>query len=198
MVAPHGELFDCVYRLPGFGGELRQGPVVVEAQHRGELFGLQVGRAVHRDIGVGIGRVADDQHSDVPRGVVVERLALHGENGAVGFKQVLALHALAARAGADQHGDLCILERDSRVVGRHHAGEQGERAVVEFHHHALARGLRLRQVEQLQIYRLVLAQHFAAGDAEQQAVADLPGGTGHGDSNRGFGHARLLGRCCLL
>ena len=41
-------------------------------------------------------------------------------------------------------------------------------------------------LEQLQDHRLVLAEHVAAGDAEQQAVADLAGGAGDGDADGGF------------
>ena len=57
-------------------------------------------------------------------------------------------------------------------------------------------------LQHLQDHRLVGAEHLAGGDAEQQAVADLAGGAGHGDSNGGFhGFDGLLAmgpgeRCC--
>jgi hypothetical protein len=51
-----------------------------------------------------------------------------------------------------------------------------------------ALGLFHRQFEHLQDDRLVLAEHFAAGDAEQQGVADLAGSAGDGNTNGGFGH----------
>ena len=84
----------------------------------------------------------------------------------------------AARTGADQQGDVDVLEGDQRVGGGDHAGQQRERAVFQLHHHALQRGLGLLivQLEQLQDDRLVLAQHFAGSDAEQQGVADLASG----------------------
>src|SRR5690606_38692402 len=69
-----------------------------------------------------------------------------------------------------------------------HAGEQREGAVFQFHHHTLDRLLRLGQIEQLQDDRLVLAQHFTTGDAEQQAVADLAGGAGDSNAHGGFAH----------
>ena len=73
--------------------------------------------------------------------------------------------------GADEQRDVGVLERDLRVGGAHHAGEQREGAVLEFHHDAAQRRLRLvhRQFEHLQDDRLVAAQHFAGGDAEQEA-----------------------------
>ncbi|MPN58586.1 hypothetical protein SDC9_206293 [bioreactor metagenome] len=40
----------------------------------------------------------------------------------------------------------------------------------------------LRQVEQLEDDRLILAEHFAGGDAEEQAVTDLAGSAGDGDA----------------
>ena len=103
-------------------------------------------------------------------------------------QQVLALHARAARTRADQQGDVGVLERDLRIVGADHAGQQRERAVLQLHHHALERGLGLlhRQFEHLQDDRLVLAEHLAGGDAEQQGVADLAGGTGDGNADGGL------------
>jgi hypothetical protein len=46
----------------------------------------------------------------------------------------------------------------------------------------------LRQVEQLQDDRLILAEHFAGGNAEQQAINDLAGGGGNGNAHGGFSH----------
>ena len=37
-------------------------------------------------------------------------------------------------------------------------------------------------------HRLALAEHFAAGDPEKKAVADLTGGAGDGDANGFAGH----------
>jgi hypothetical protein len=70
--------------------------------------------------------------------------------------------------------------------------QQREGAVVELHHHALQRLLRLvvGYLEHLQDHRLVGAEHFAGGDAKQQRIADLTGGAGDGDAYGGFGHRR--------
>ena len=128
-------------------------------------------------------------------GDLVQRLALRREDLAVRLEQVLALHARAARPRADQQRHADILEGDHRIGSRDHALQQRERAVVEFHHHALERLLRflVRDLEQLQDDRLVLAEHFAAGDAEQEAIADLAGCAGDCDTNGGFGHGRDSG-----
>ena len=66
---------------------------------------------------VGVGRVADHQHADVAIRHFVHRLALRGEDLRIGHQQVLALHAGAARARADQQRGLAVLERDLRIVG---------------------------------------------------------------------------------
>ena len=44
-------------------------------------------------------------------------------------------------------------------------------------------------LQQLQDDRLVLAERLAGGDAGEDAVADLPGGAGDGDSEGGRAHA---------
>ena len=69
------------------------------------------------------------------------------------------------------------------VVGLDDAGEQREGAVVELHGHAVERLERRGDLEQLQDHGLIGAEHRAAGDAEQQAVADLAGGAGDGDAD---------------
>ena len=43
-------------------------------------------------------------------------------------------------------------------------------------------------LEQLQDDRLVLAEHLAGGDAEEQGVADLAGGAGDRDADGGLAH----------
>ncbi len=138
------------------------------------------------NIRIGVGGVADDQNLDVFLGVLGNSLALNGENGAVGAQQVGTLHTLGARTGAYQQADIGVLKGDVRIVGGDHAGEQREGAVFQLHHCALHCLLRLRQVEQLKDDRLVFAEHFAGGNAEQQAITDLACGTGHCNAHRGF------------
>ena len=77
------------------------------------------------------------------------------------------------------------LNASRRIAVRLHAREQGKGAILEFHHDALERLLRflVRNLEQLQIDRLVLAEHLSRRDAKQQRVADLPGGARDGDTN---------------
>ena len=168
---------------------------MVQAQHA--VVVVRVGAANllgggSGDEGVGIAGIADDQDLDVFLGILGDGLALHREDGAVGGQQVGTFHALGARTGTNQQADVGVLEGDVRVVGGNHAGEQREGAVFQFHHHALDGLLGLRQVEQLKDDRLVFAEHFAGGDAEQQAITDLTGGTGNGNAHGGFGHMSLL------
>ena len=150
-------------------------------------------RRFHRDVGIGVGWIADDQHLHVARSHRVERLALLDEDFRVVEQQVLAFHPGTARLGADQHRDVGVLERDLRVAGAEHAGEQRKGAILEFHHDAGQRGLRLfeRKFEQLQDHRLILPQHFARCDPEDEGVANLAGGAGDGDADGCF-HERLL------
>ena len=75
----------------------------------------------------------------------------------------------------------------SGVVADLHAGELREGAVVELHHDALE-GLEGRlDLEQAQLDRPV-AEQGTAGEAEEQAVADLAGCAGDGDLERGGAH----------
>ena len=67
-----------------------------------------------------------------------------------------------------------------------------ERAVVELHDDALERLQGGLDLEQPQLDRAVSGER-AAREAEQQAVADLAGGTGDGDLQGGSAHDVLLG-----
>ena len=123
----------------------------------------------------------------VVRGDLVECLALCGEDRAVGLEQVTALHALGPRACADEEGEVRALEDLRRVRTDLDTGERRERAVVELHDHALESLQRRLDLQQPQLHRGVGAEQGTAGDAEEQAVADLAGGTGHGHLD-GLGH----------
>ena len=191
MVAPHGELLQAGHGAAGFGGQLGCGAVVIQTQHGGEIRRVHAAGflgGVHGDQRVGVAGVAHHQHLHVGVGVFTDGLALNRENGAIGFQQISAFHAFAAGAGTNQQAHLCVLERGVGIIGGEHAGQQWEGAVFQFHDHPLAGLLGLRQVEQLQDHGLILAQHFAAGDAEQEAITDLAGGAGDRDSDGGFGH----------
>jgi hypothetical protein len=70
-----------------------------------------------------------------------------------------------------------------RIICRNYAGERTEGAIVKFHHHAVQRGKRLRNLEQLQNHRLVVTEHLSGGDAKRKLVTDLTGGTGDRDAD---------------
>ena len=194
MVAPNRELFNLGHRLAGLGGNLAGGAVMVQPQHGGEILARQVGGAFHGDVGIGIGRIADDKHLDIAAGNGIKRLALRREYGAIDGQQLRALHARAARTRTHQQRVIGILERGHRIAVRLHADEQRKGAIVKLHHHAFQRFLRTFHgyFEQLQNYRLILAEHFARSDAKQQCVANLAGGTGDSNANGFFAHGKQL------
>ena len=70
------------------------------------------------------------------------------------------------------------------VVGDVDPGQQREGTVVELHRRALRRLDGLGDLQQTQLDRRLGPEHRAAGDAEQQGVADLSGGAGHGYADR--------------
>jgi hypothetical protein len=190
MVAPDGDLAHRGERLADLLSDLADRAVVVEPHHRGELHGLQARRVLHRDQAVGVGGVAHYQHLDLAARDCVQRLALGREDLSVRFEQILAFHAGAARARADEQRDFHVLERHHGIRGGDHAVQERKGAVVELHHHALQRFLRffVRNLEHLQDHRLALAEHFTAGDTEKQRVADLAGGAGDGNADGLVGH----------
>ena len=102
VVAPDSQLFDVSDSTAGLAGDLAERPVVVQTQHGREIATRQIGRTLHRNIGVGIGRVTDYQDLHIARGNGIQRFALRGENLRVRCQQVSALHPGAARTRPDQ------------------------------------------------------------------------------------------------
>src|SRR5207344_1878318 len=94
-------------------------------------------------------------------------------------------------AGTDEQRVVDVAERHVRVVGLLDPGEEREGAVLELHGHALERVERGRDLEELEDHRLV-AEHGTTGDAEEEAVADLAGGSGDGDADGSLHGASLL------
>ena len=72
------------------------------------------------------------------------------------------------------------------------AGQQWESAIFQLHDHAFEGVLRffVRNFQQLQDDRLVLAEHFARCNAEQEGVTDLTSCAGDGDTDGFFAHDR--------
>ncbi len=155
---------------------------MVEAGHRREASGVEVGGIALGDQSIGVGRVADDEDLDVAFGAARQRLALGLEDAAVRRQQVRALHPLLARHRPDEEGDIGVTERRVGIVGAGDLRQQRERAVVELHANALEGAERRSDLQQLQGNRGVGSEHRAGGDAEQQAVADLAGSPGDGDA----------------
>jgi hypothetical protein len=116
VVPPDGHVGDQVNPDAELVGELRDRAVVVQPHHGREALLGQVGSVRHRDQGVGVGRVADNQHLHVGRSPLLDRLPLGLEDLPVGLQQVSALHPLGPRASADQEGDVGVVEGVERLV----------------------------------------------------------------------------------
>ena len=151
-----------------------------------------VGGVAHRDQRVGVGRVAGHADADVVRGHLVEGLALGGEDRAVGLEQVAALHARAARPRADEQGEVDAVEdlRPGRRRSRRRpaSGTRSRRAPSR-RPRAPSGPARSPAAAARSGGR---TEQRPAREPEQQAVADLAGGAGDGDLERGCAHGELL------
>ena len=171
-------------------GELRDRAVLVQPRHRGEALGAGCrARCCSAISAFVLAGLPTTSTAHVVGGAGVERLALRLEDLPVGLEQVGALHALRARPRAHQQRDVHAVEGLARVVEDLGRGEQREGAVLQLQRGALGGLDGVGDLEQAQVDLLVGAEHLAAGDAEQQRVADLAGGAGDGD---GGGHQAFI------
>src|ERR1700683_4142686 len=76
---------------------------------------------------------------------------------------------------------MAVAEGDHGVVAGLDLVERGKRAVIELHDHAAERGQGRRYFQQVQVDRLVGAEHGSRGDAKGQGIADLAGSAGDGN-----------------
>ena len=164
-------------------GELCQPAVVIQPGHRRETVRRQRGRIALRDQRIRIGRIAHHQHAHVAGGNRVQRLSLGGEYLGILQQEILALHARTTRPSADQHGEIAILEADVGIGSGRHLVQSREGAVVQLHHHALHRRARRRDLQQIQIDRLIGAEHLTRCDPKRERITDIAGGARDGDSD---------------
>ena len=96
VVAPDRHVGDVAHGHAGLAGQLRLGPVLVEAGHGEPAVGRDLGRVGPGDEAVRVAGVADHEDAHVGRGVRRDGLALRLEDAAVDAEQVAALHARLA------------------------------------------------------------------------------------------------------
>ena len=65
MITPDGHFFDIGNGRAEFLSDLADGTVVVETSHRGEATWIKIFGVLLSNQGVGVGRVADNEHLDV-------------------------------------------------------------------------------------------------------------------------------------
>ncbi len=181
MVAPNDHPLDVIDVRRGLLRKLRQSAVVVQARHGGKIASGQIGCIAAGDQGVGVGRIAYHQHSNLAVGGLIERLALSGKYLCISQQQVLAFHSRTARPGSDQKRDLAVAKGGLGLIRGHHLIQRRERAVVQLHHHSAQSRQRRRNFQQVQVHRLISAQHRTRCHAKREGVTDLASGTGDGD-----------------
>ena len=188
MVAEDEDVGDLGGGDAGFFGEHGLGAVLVEADHGGEAVGREAAGLAGSDHAVGICRIANHGDAGVFGGDFIDDLGLGGEDFAIVLEQVGALHAGSARLGTDEEAPVRVAEAVFGIVGEHHALEEWESAVVEFHRHAFEgfHGFFHGNLEELENHGLVGSEHGPGGDAGEEGVGNLTGGSSHGYTNGRF------------
>ena len=151
-----------------------------------KLPGDETRGILHRDQCVRVGGIADHQHAYAAVCDGIERLALGGKDLRIRKQQVLALHPGPPWPCADQKCHVAVLEGRAGVVGRDDPAQRRECAVVQLHDHARERGQRRGNLEQVQVDRLVGAEHLSRRYSEGKCIADLARRTGNRDIDGGF------------
>ena len=188
VVAPDGHVGDVAHGHAGLGGELGHGPVVVEAGHRGEaLVGRCPARCSWRS-------GSWCWPGCRPRGPCMSSAALSERALPWTVKMAPLASSRSLRSMPFDRGreptsraQLASSKAVVGVVGLDDAGEQREGAVVELHRDAArARPMAGGISSSCRMTGWSGPSRCAAGDAEEEAVADLAGGSGDGDAYGGL------------
>ena len=121
---------------------------MVQAHEGSELGIIQVRCIIRRDERIGICRVAYHEHADIARGVVINSLALLGEDGSISLQQVGALHSLAARASAYKEGSGGVFKGFFQIISNRNGVNQRQGGVIELHGYAVGLFHRSRNFQQ--------------------------------------------------
>ena len=200
VVAVDKEVANLIDRNPSLLGQLGTAAVLIQTHHGGEAISGQTLGLGCGDHDICVAGIAHHGDTGVISGDSVDRLTLGDENLAVILQKVCALHAGAAGLGPHQQTPVSVLEGHVGFAGQNHVLQQGEGAVFQFHGHPLQRLLRALNwdFQKLQDDRLILAEHFAGRDTEQQGIADIARCAGNRHAKgclSGHGRSsRLVGR----
>jgi hypothetical protein len=134
----------------GLFGELRFRAIFVESGHGEEAVAREVRRVVHGDETIRIARVSHDVNANIGGGVLLNCLALADKDFAIDAQQILSLHSRFARHAANEQRPVHAAEALVQVGCRHHAFEQGKRAIIEFHHDTVQRGQSRFDLDEMQ------------------------------------------------
>ena len=91
MIAPNRDLLDISDARPRFQSQLHHGTVLVNASHRGEVFGRHIRCRVLANQRIGVARVAHDDSLAIAHGVVVDGSPLVIENLCIVRQQINTL-----------------------------------------------------------------------------------------------------------
>ena len=119
----------------------------------------------------------------------VDRVTMVSVDRSVGQKQLRALECRPVGDAGEQDHPIGAGECLEGVARRPELCQHGKRAVEKLHLDRVELGPALRRTQQAELDRLVWPEHGSRRDPEEQRVADLSGGAGHGNPDR-FAHER--------
>merc|ERR1719500_1670254 len=119
-------------------------------------------------------RVPDNKNLAGLLGKLVESLTLHLEDLYIEGKKVLPLHSFLSGHGTNKESGIHILEGHIGVVCSYHIPDEGQGAVLEFHHNSSKSAHGHRDVEEMEDKWLVLSKDIAGSHLIEEAVGNLP------------------------
>ena len=162
VVSPEGQVLHIGDLGASLEGDLRDGTVLVETSHGGEVGSGEIGRVVLSNEAVSVGRVSNNDSFGVAGTVVIDGFANVDKDLAVVLKQIGTLHSGATGLGTNKEVVVNVLESCGQVRCAHDVIEEGESAIVQFSLDSLEDLLLEGQVEEVENDTLVFAQEFTS------------------------------------
>eukprot|EP00043_Microstomoeca_roanoka_P030223 m.25380 g.25380 ORF g.25380 m.25380 type:complete len:341 (+) comp9843_c1_seq1:169-1191(+) len=135
---------------------------------------------------IGVGGVTHNNNLDRLLGDFVNSSALNLEDACILLQQILALHTFTARDGTNQHGSITVLESHKGIVCRDDRVDELVSTVSQLHDDTHDGTHHRRNIQKVQVDRLVCSEDITLADEGKQGIGDLASSTSHADIDGGL------------
>ena len=168
MISPDGHIANVSPVGVALERQLGFGTILIQTGHREPSIGGNLLGVVHGDKAVRVARIADDEHTKVGPCRLGQRSALLNENLPVDAKQIFAFHSSSPGHTPNKKSPIHSAKSLIEISRGQDVVQERKRAIVQLHHHALKDFQGRRNLNQMQVDRLIRPEDPTGGNSWQK------------------------------